>query len=394
MLSPALNAFVTVTGERALADARRADARDRARRGRSAHRRAARAQGHLLHERHPDDLRLAHARELRLALRRDRRRAARCRRHGAARQDEHGRVRDGLVERERASTGRCATLGRDTRAGRIVGRLRGRGRGAHRAGRDRHRHRRLDPPARRAHGPDGIQADVRPRVALRHDRVRVEPRPGGRAHAVRGGRGAAARRDGGLSIRAIRRASMRPCPTTSARPRTAAQKACESASSASSSATGSRPAPCGSSCAPRSTRCASRARQSSKLSPAEPAAVGADVLRRRAGGSARRTCRASTACASAIAARPPRDLLGPLQALARRGLWRRGQAPHHDRHLRAVGRLLRRVLPARRRRCGRLINGRFQPRIRAKSTSSIGPTSPTPAFELGAKTRRPDHRCT
>ena len=48
----------------------------------------------------------------------------------------------------------------------------------------------------------------------------------------------------------------------------------------------------------------------------------------------------------------PRDLLGPLQALARRGLRRRGQAPHHDRHLRAVGRLLRRVLPARRRRCG------------------------------------------
>ena len=48
----------------------------------------------------------------------------------------------------------------------------------------------------------------------------------------------------------------------------------------------------------------------------------------------------------------PRDLHGPLQALARRGLRRRGQAPHHDRHVRAVGRLLRRVLPARRRRCG------------------------------------------
>ena len=41
----------------------------------------------------------------------------------------------------------------------------------------------------------------------------------------------------------------------------------------------------------------------------------------------------------------PKDLHGPLQALARRGLRRRGQAPHHDRHLCAVGRLLRRLLP-------------------------------------------------
>ena len=58
-----------------------------------------------------------------------------------------------------------------------------------------------------------------------------------------------------------------------------------------------------------------------------------------------RTCRASTACASATAARTRSDLHGPLQAHARRGLRRRGQAPHHDRHLRAVGRLLRRLLP-------------------------------------------------
>jgi Asp-tRNA(Asn)/Glu-tRNA(Gln) amidotransferase A subunit family amidase len=36
---------------------------------------------------------------------------------------------------------------------------------------------------------------------------------------------------------------------------------------------------------------------------------------------------------------------GPLQAQPRRGLRRRGEAAHHDRHLRAVGRLLRRLLP-------------------------------------------------
>ena len=40
-------------------------------------------------------------------------------------------------------------------------------------------------------------------------------------------------------------------------------------------------------------------------------------------------------------ARPDR----PVQAHARRGLRRRGEAPHHDRHLRALGRLLRRLLP-------------------------------------------------
>ena len=36
---------------------------------------------------------------------------------------------------------------------------------------------------------------------------------------------------------------------------------------------------------------------------------------------------------------------GPVPALARRRLRRRGQAPHHDRHLRAVRRLLRCLLP-------------------------------------------------
>ena len=45
---------------------------------------------------------------------------------------------------------------------------------------DRHRHRRLDPPARGAVRRDGLQAHLRARVALRHDRVRLEPRSGRR----------------------------------------------------------------------------------------------------------------------------------------------------------------------------------------------------------------------
>ena len=59
-----------------------------------------------------------------------------------------------------------------------------------------------------------------------------------------------------------------------------------------------------------------------------------------------RTCPASTACATATAPRSYDDLLDMYKQDARRRLRRRGQAPHHDRHLRAVARLLRRLLPA------------------------------------------------
>jgi aspartyl-tRNA(Asn)/glutamyl-tRNA(Gln) amidotransferase subunit A len=62
--------------------------------------------------------------------------------------------------------------------GGIVGRLgchRGRAPGA--CG-HRHRHRRLDSPAGSVHRRDGNQADLRPGVALRHDRVRVVARSG------------------------------------------------------------------------------------------------------------------------------------------------------------------------------------------------------------------------
>jgi hypothetical protein len=57
----------------------------------------------------------------------------------------------------------------------------------------RHRHRRLDPPARRAVRHRRPQADLRRRLALRHDRVRLLARPGRSADARRDRRGAAAR---------------------------------------------------------------------------------------------------------------------------------------------------------------------------------------------------------
>ena len=68
----------------------------------------------------------------------------------AAGQDQPGRVRDGLVERELRLRAGAQPVGPHARAGRLVGRQRrrrGRGQRAVGAG---HRHRRLDPPARRA----------------------------------------------------------------------------------------------------------------------------------------------------------------------------------------------------------------------------------------------------
>ena len=111
------------------------------------------------------------------------------------RQDQHGRVRDGLVERELGLRPGQEPVGRDARARRVERRL-GRGRrGRPRALGDRHRHRRIDPPARRAVRHRRHEADLRERLALRDDRVRQLARPGRPAHARRHRRGAAAAAD-------------------------------------------------------------------------------------------------------------------------------------------------------------------------------------------------------
>ena len=78
-------------------------------------------------------------------------------------------------------------LGPDTRAGRFFRRLGGRGGRRPDPGRDRHRYRRFDPPAGRAVRYHRAQADLRPRIALRHDRLRLQPRPGRPAGAQRRG---------------------------------------------------------------------------------------------------------------------------------------------------------------------------------------------------------------
>ena len=93
---------------------------------------------------------------------------------------------------------------RPRRLERRLGRVR---RGRHRAVVDRHRHRRLDPPARRAVRDRRHEADVRRDQPLRHDRVRVLARPGGPVHARRHRLRAAARRRWSARTRATARAS-------------------------------------------------------------------------------------------------------------------------------------------------------------------------------------------
>ena len=69
--------------------------------------------------------------------------------------------------------------------GRQLGRLGRRGRRWPRAGRDRHRHRRLHPPARGALRNRRPEAHVRGRLSLRDDRLRLVARPVRAAHPRR-----------------------------------------------------------------------------------------------------------------------------------------------------------------------------------------------------------------
>jgi hypothetical protein len=80
-----------------------------------------------------------------------------------------------------ASTDRCATPGTRARPRRLLRRLGGGGRGPALRRRHRHRHRRLHPPARGLLRHHRHQAHLRALLALGHDRVRLQPRPGRRA---------------------------------------------------------------------------------------------------------------------------------------------------------------------------------------------------------------------
>ena len=186
---------------------------------RRARRHPARDQGSVLHQGRADHRRLAHPRRLHPALRIDRHRETVGGRRGDARQDQSRRVRDGLVDHDEllrpdrepvAAARRQPAAG----AGRLVGRLGGGGRGACRARRDRHRYRRLDPPAGELLRHRRAEADLRPLLALGGRGVRLLARPS-RADDPHGARrGDHARRDGRARPARTRPRRRCRCPIT------------------------------------------------------------------------------------------------------------------------------------------------------------------------------------
>ncbi len=162
-----LNAFVHRTPEIALDQARAADAR--LTKGRCARdvRHSAGHQGFVLHQGRAEPGRVEHPEGVPARIRIHRHEPAVRRGRGDAGQAEHGRVRHGLVERDlvlrqcgQPVAARQRRHGADAR--RVVGRVGIRRRRRPVPCRDRHRHRRVDPPARGLHRDRRHQADLWP----------------------------------------------------------------------------------------------------------------------------------------------------------------------------------------------------------------------------------------
>ncbi len=172
---PVLNAYIAVTPDKARDMAKASDATHRRRQGRRAGRHSARHQGPVRHRGRAHAGLQPHPRRLQAALRIDRHPEPLGRRRRHARQAQHGRVRHGLVQRDLLLRRGHQPLARPRRlqpadcvSGRLVRRF-GCGRcGASLRRRDRHRHRRLDPPAGGLHRHGRHQADLRPLLALGH----------------------------------------------------------------------------------------------------------------------------------------------------------------------------------------------------------------------------------
>ncbi len=134
-------------------------------------------------------------RRLAPAVRRHRRPPAPRGRRRDPRQDQHGRVRDGLVDRELRVRPDPQPVGPRPDPRRLLGRLVGGGRRVRGAAGDRHRHRRLDPPAGGGHRHRRRQADLRRGLPLRPRRLLLLARPGRPVRPHRARRRPAARGD-------------------------------------------------------------------------------------------------------------------------------------------------------------------------------------------------------
>ena len=284
------------------------------------------------------------------AVRRNSGRPAQGSRPADPRQDQHGRVRDGLLHRALRLRADPQPVGHRPDPRRFRWRLRRSSGVLPGSAGDRHRHRRLHPPAGRPDRHGRGEADLRRDLALRPRRDGELPRPGRPRHPHRPRREPAARdrrrarparlhehRPAGATGRAVsprrrRRQPRRPQDRRGHRARW-------------------RGLPAGSPAALRpGGRAAGRRRGRGR-------AGHLPELRARAGG-----VLPDHAERGLLQPRPlRRDALRPAGAARgsrvaqrrrghaghpRRGLRRRGEAPDHHRHLRAVQRLLRRLLRA------------------------------------------------
>ena len=207
-----VHAFLHVAADSALAQAERNRRPAKSRRQpRPAGRRPGRGQGRVHHHRDAHHVREPHPGGLAPAVRRHHHEKTQAGRRDHLGQDQHGRVRHGLVHRELRVRPQPQPVGPGQDPGRLVRRVRRRGGGLRGAAGHRHRHRRLDPPARRGLRHRRHQAHLRRLVPLRRGRVREQPGHARAVRADRAGRRAAARGDLRATTRATPPRSTRRC---------------------------------------------------------------------------------------------------------------------------------------------------------------------------------------